>query len=326
MARNYYLNCCVLRQLHYKNQQKQFIMVFLILSIILLIASLGFKNIPQFSRYTLAIRGLALVLLILAVLLNCFIQIDAGQVGVQKLFGKIQASTLESGLHVINPLVEVTKLDIKTQNYTMSSTHDEGDKQGDDGIRVLTADGLEVAIDLTVLYKVDNTLAPKLLTDVGQDYQNKIVRPITRTRVRDNAVSYDAVSLYSSKRQEFQDRIFKGIELDFKKRGLVLEDLLVRNIALPASVKSVIEQKISAEQESQKMQFVLAKEKQEAERKRVEAQGISDYQRIINVGLTPQQLKYEQIKAYKELAQSQNSKVIIMGDDSKSPIIIDGKK
>jgi regulator of protease activity HflC (stomatin/prohibitin superfamily) len=301
-------------------------MVFLILSIILLIASLGFKNIPQFSRYMLAIRGLALVLLILAVLLNCFIQIDAGQVGVQKLFGKIQASTLESGLHVINPLVEVTKLDIKTQNYTMSSTHDEGDKQGDDGIRVLTADGLEVAIDLTVLYKVDNTLAPKLLTDVGEDYQNKIVRPITRTRVRDNAVSYDAVSLYSSKRQEFQDRIFKGIELDFKKRGLVLEDLLVRNIALPASVKSVIEQKISAEQESQKMQFVLAKEKQEAERKRVEAQGISDYQRIINVGLTPQQLKYEQIKAYKEIAQSQNSKVIIMGDDSKSPIIIDGKK
>jgi regulator of protease activity HflC (stomatin/prohibitin superfamily) len=104
----------------------------------------------------------------------------------------------------------------------------------------------------------------------------------------------------------------------------VLEQLLVRNITLPQSVKATIEQKINAEQDAQKMQFVLQKEKQEAERKRVEAQGIADYQRIINIGLTDQQLQYEQIKAYLELAKSQNSKVIIMGKGN-TPIILDAK-
>src|SRR4030095_10650402 len=111
-------------------------------------------------------------------------------------------------------------------------------------------------------------------------------RPITRTKIRDNAVYYQAVDLFGNKRDEFQQRIFKSIEDDFKRRGLVLEQLLVRNITLPQSVKATIEQKINAEQDAQKMQFVLQKEKQEAERKRVEAQGLADYQRIIGLGLT----------------------------------------
>ena len=105
----------------------------------------------------------------------------------------------------------------------------------------------------------------------------------------------------------------------------MLEQLLVRNITLPNSVKASIESKINAEQDAKKMEFVLLKEKQEAERKRVEAQGIADYQRIINTGLTDQQLQYEQIKAIKELALSSNAKVIVMGKGN-TPIIIDGKQ
>lgn len=105
----------------------------------------------------------------------------------------------------------------------------------------------------------------------------------------------------------------------------MLEQLLVRNITLPNSVKSAIESKINAEQDAKKMEFVLQKEKQEAERKRVEAQGIADYQRIINTGLTAQQLQYEQIKAMKELALSANAKVIVMGKGN-TPIIIDSKE
>jgi regulator of protease activity HflC (stomatin/prohibitin superfamily) len=205
----------------------------------------------------------------------------------------------------------------------MSGVHDEGAQTGDDAIRVLTADGLEVVIDLTVLYRVLSTEAPRLVRETGLDYRDKIVRPITRTKIRDNSVYYSAVDLYSGKRDEFQTRIFQTIEANFKQRGLVLEQLLVRNITLPQMVKGAIEEKIKAEQDAQKMQFVLQKEKQEAERKRVEAQGISDYQRIINTGLTDNQLQYEQIKAMKEIATSQNSKVIIMG--SKTPLIIDGK-
>jgi regulator of protease activity HflC (stomatin/prohibitin superfamily) len=250
--------------------------------------------------------------------------IDAGQIGVKVLFGKVQNDVLGSGLHFINPLMEVRSLDIKTQNYTMSGTNDEGMKTGDDAIRVLTADGLEVTIDLTVLYKLLPSEAPKLVRETGVDYTDKIVRPLTRTKIRDNAVYYDAISLYSTKRDEFQSRIFKSIEEDFKTRGLVLEQLLVRNITLPQSVKATIEQKINAEQDAQKMQFVLLKEKQEAERKRVEAQGIADYQRIINIGLTSQQLQYEQIKAYLEMAKSPNAKVIVMGKGN-TPVILDAK-
>jgi regulator of protease activity HflC (stomatin/prohibitin superfamily) len=166
---------------------------------------------------------------------------------------------------------------------------------------------------------------PKLITDIGINYEDKIVRPITRTRIRDNSVYYDAISLYSTKRDEFQSRIFKTIETDFKQRGLILENLLVRNITLPASVKTTIEQKINAEQEAQKMQFVLQKEKQEAERKRVEAQGIADYQRIINESLSDKQLQYEQIQAMKELAKSSNAKIIVMPSKG-TPIILDTKQ
>jgi regulator of protease activity HflC (stomatin/prohibitin superfamily) len=220
--------------------------------------------------------------------------------------------------------VEVKDLDVKTQNYTMSGVHDEGNQAGDDAIRVLTADGLEVTIDLTVLYRLIPTDAPRLLRETGIDYKDKIVRPLTRTKIRDNSVYYDAISLYSTKRDEFQTRIFQSIEKDFKNRGLILEQLLVRNITLPQSVRMTIESKINAEQDAQKMQFVLQKEKQEAERKRVEAQGIADYQRIISTGLSDKQLQYETIKANLELAKSPNAKVIIMGKGN-TPVILDGK-
>jgi regulator of protease activity HflC (stomatin/prohibitin superfamily) len=274
------------------------------------------------QAYTRTIRIVGILVLILSLAFASVKQIEPGDVGVQKLFGKVDSNILESGLNVINPLVEVVTFDVRTQNYTMSGVHDEGEKMGDDAIRVLSADGLEVIIDLTVLYKVIPTEAPRILKQIGTDYRNTIVRPICRTKIRDNAVYYDAVSLFSSKRDEFQTRIFKTIEADFKGRGLLLEQLLVRNITLPASVKSAIESKINAEQEAQKMTFVLQKEKQEAERKRVEAQGIADYQTILSTGLSDKQLQYEMIKA---IATSPNAKLIIMDSKRNPSIIVDGK-
>jgi regulator of protease activity HflC (stomatin/prohibitin superfamily) len=297
----------------------------IIFGTIFLIASFTSNN-PNnpIYRYTQPIRIIGFVLLFVGVFSSAFQQIDAGKVGVKSLYGSVQPDILESGLHVINPLLDVTDFDIQTQNYTMSAIHSEGDQEGDDAIRVLSNDGLEVVIDLTVLYRISPELAPKIFKQIGVNYTDKIVRPVTRTRIRDNAVYYDAVALYSTKRNEFQQRIYKSIEDDFKARGLVLEQLLIRNINLPASVKTTIESKINAEQEAQKMQFVLQKEKQEAERKRVEAQGIADYQRIISMGLTDKQLQYEQIKAQKELAASPNSKMIFMNGKS-APVIISDK-
>lgn len=299
-------------------------MVLIILGIILLIVTMALKAVPTFQRQVKTLRLIALGLVVMGIFASAFVQINAGNVGVKKLFGRVQTDVLPSGLHIINPLLDVENFDIKTQNYTMSGLHDEGKQIGDDAIRVLTADGLEVTIDLTVLYRVLPNEAPRIVRETGSDYENKVVRPITRTRIRDNAVYYDAIALYSTRRDEFQTRIFKGIEQDFSKRGLLLENLLVRNITLPATVKSSIEQKIQAEQDAQKMQFVLQKERQEADRKRVEAQGIADYQRIINESLTDKQLQYEQIQAMKGLAASNNAKMIFMGSKG-APVILDMK-
>lgn len=293
--------------------------------LVLVITAVLLKSNSPLARFRSVGRIVGLLFILLGILTSCIKQIDAGEVGVKVLFGNIQPDVLGSGLHFINPLLDVKRIDVKTQNYTMSGVNDEGNKVGDDAIRVLTSDGLEVTIDLTVLYRVVGSDAPRLLRETGDDYRDKIVRPITRTKIRDNAVYYQAVDLFGSKRDVFQQRIYKSIEEDFKKRGLMLEQLLVRNITLPNSVKASIESKINAEQDAKKMEFVLLKEKQEAERKRVEAQGIADYQRIINTGLTDQQLQYEQIKAMKELALSQNAKVIVMGKGN-TPIIIDGKQ
>jgi regulator of protease activity HflC (stomatin/prohibitin superfamily) len=301
-------------------------MAFLILGIIIFIAgSFLVRANDSIRRLGRPVMAGGIALAVIGLLSASIVQIDAGEIGIKTLFGRVQPDVMYSGLHFINPFIEVTKTDARTRNYTMSGVHDEGKKSGDDAIRVLSADGLEVVIDLTVLYRVVPAEAPRLLRETGLDYEDKIVRPITRTKIRDNAVYYDAVSLYSSRRDEFQGRISKTIEDEFRKRGLLVENVLVRNIALPATVKSSIEQKIQAEQEAQKMQFVLQKERQEADRKRVEAQGIADYQKIVNENLTDKQLQYEQIKTMRDLAASQNAKMIIMNGRG-TPVILDAKQ
>jgi regulator of protease activity HflC (stomatin/prohibitin superfamily) len=298
-------------------------MFILVIGILLIIG--GFivaGRTDSFRGFSTPLKWGGLLVAIIGLFSSSIVQIGAGEVGVQILYGKVQNDVLGSGLHFINPLMEVQKMDVKTQNYTMSAVKDEGSKEGDDAIRVLTSDGLEVIIDLTVLYKVLPSDAPKILRETGIDYTDKIVRPLTRTKIRDNAVYYDAVSLYSVKRDEFQSRIFKSITGEFERRGLLLEQLLIRNITLPGPVRTSIEQKMSAEQDAQKMQYVLQKEQQEAQRKRIEAQGIADYQHIISESLTDKQLQYESIKAQLEIAKSPNAKVIIMGKGS-TPLMVD---
>ena len=297
-------------------------LIFIGIVVIIIGFAIAKTNTPA-RGYSGTVKFVGIVIAIIGALISSVVQIGPGEVGVQKLFGKVDDRILNSGLNFVNPLVEVVNFDIRTQNYTMSGATNEGEKAGDDAIRVLSADGLEVIIDLTVLYKVVPSEAPRILRQIGEDYKNTIVRPICRTKIRDNAVYYDAVALYSTKRDEFQNRIYKTIESDFKDRGLLLEQLLVRNIVLPASVKATIESKINAEQDAQKMTFVLQKEKQEAERKRVEAQGIADYQKILSTGLSDKQLQYEMIKA---IATSPNAKLIIMGGNKNStPIMLDTK-
>jgi regulator of protease activity HflC (stomatin/prohibitin superfamily) len=293
------------------------------IGIIIIVAALfAVKTVPYMRDNKSKVLTAAGLIFLLLIIFASVKQVEPGMVGVKKLFGKVSNNTLESGLNLMNPFARVVMFDIRTENYTMSGVQDEGTVRGDDAIRVLSADGLEVIIDLTVLYKVVPSEAPRLLKEIGTDYKNVLVRPICRTGIRNNAVYYDAVSLYSTKRDEFQNRIFSAIESNFKERGLTLEQLLVRNITLPESVKAAIESKINAEQEAQKMTFVLQKERQEAERKRVEAQGIADYQKILSSGLSDRLLQYEMIKA---ISSSPNSKLILMTNGKGLPIMVDTK-
>lgn len=298
-------------------------MSIIIVGLLILLAGFVLANADaNLKKFKTIFTAIGAIVIIVGASMACVVQIEPGQVGVQKLFGKVNDEILESGLNVINPLVKVVMFDIRTENYTMTGVNDEGNKQGDDAIKVLSADGLEVIVDLTVLFKVIPSEAPRILKEVGTDYRNVLVRPICRTMIRNNAVYYDAVSLYSTKRDEFQDRIFSTIEENFKERGLMLEQLLVRNLTLPESVKSAIESKINAEQDAQKMTFVLQKAKQEAERMRVEAQGIADYQKILSTGLSDRLLQYEMIKA---ISASPNSKLIFMTNGKNLPVMVDTK-
>lgn len=291
--------------------------------IVLIIGILGAKS-GAVGRFKTLIVGVGVILIIAGILTAGIRIIPPGHVGVQVLLGKVDKDFLPEGFHIVNPLINIEEMSIRTQNYTMSGLQDIGTKTGSDGIAVLSKDGLPVDIELTVLYRIVPSSAPDIYRQIGKDYEIVIIQPVTRARIRESAAYFNAESLYSEKRQEFQEMLNNQIEEEFKKRGIVLENVLVRNIDLPASVKKSIELKISAEQDKQRKKIEVEKEIQEAERKRAEAQGNADAQRIVSAALTDKVLQFEMIKVQKELANSPNAKIIIMGSSKGAPPFIIG--
>lgn len=230
----------------------------------------------------------------------------------QVLFGSVQEGYLKSGLNFVNPLVSVETMDIRTQAYTMSSVHDEGQQTNDDAISTLSSDGLTLKLDVTIWYRLNEGDAPQVYRTIGTDYVEKIVRPAIRTALRDVSVGYSATDIYSLKREDFVREVTKNLENAFTGRGITLERVLLRNVELPEKVRAAIDEKIASEQRAQQMVYVLQKEKQEAERKRVEAQGIADYNKIVSQSISDQVLQLKGIEATLELAKSSNSKMVIM--------------
>jgi regulator of protease activity HflC (stomatin/prohibitin superfamily) len=264
----------------------------------------------------------ALVILILASL----VQIGPGEVGVPILFGNVQDNVLHSGLNFVNPLVTVEKLDIKTQAYTMSGVHSEGAVKGDDAIITLSSDGLTLKLDVTVWFRVNEAEAPVIIRTIGIDYIEKIVRPASRTALRDVSVGFVATEIYSTKRDDFVNQVTKYLETAFQGRGIILERVLLRNVELPPKVKEAIDEKISAEQRAQQMVYVLQKEKQEAERKKVEANGIAEAQRIISNTISSQYLQWKYIESLKELMNSKNNTILITPYDKNiTPLLNVGR-
>jgi regulator of protease activity HflC (stomatin/prohibitin superfamily) len=247
------------------------------------------------------------------VLASMAVVVPVGHVGVKELFGHVDDDPLAAGMHLINPLKQVHEMEVRTRNYTMSSVTTEGQKQGDDSISVIAADQLMVKLDVAVLYSLQPDACPKIYKSIGMDVDEKIVRSEIRTALRDAAAAFSASELYTSKRAAFVELIDKSLRASLTNRGVMLEQVLLRNVMLPDQITKAINDKLAADQESQKMTFVLTKEKQEAERKRIEAEGIANSQRIMSQSLTPQIIEYQRIQALRAIGEKGNLIITPMG-------------
>lgn len=233
-------------------------------------------------------------------LFSSLIMVDAGQVGVYSLFGKVSDRRLSSGLHLVNPLGRVDQMSVRTEEYTMSEVSGEGKVMGSDSIQALTKEGLNVSLDITVLYRLDEAKATEVYRTVGLGYEDKIVRPEIRSTIREIVSQFTAKEMYSEKREEANSEISRRLGDALSKRGLVVESVLLRNVRLPDNLAKSIQEKLQAEQEAQKYDFLLDREKKEKQRKVIEAEGQRDSQRIVNESLSPNYLYYLYINQLKD--------------------------
>ncbi len=229
-----------------------------------------------------------------------FVIVDSGETGVQSFFGKVKDNEFHSGFHLKNPLVKITKMNIRTQDYTMSIAQGEGKKYGSDVISALTKEGLSVDLDITVLYHLVEEKASDVYRDIGLNYDEVIIRPQIRSVIREVIAEYEAKDIYSEKRQEASKGILDSLKSKLEPRGIEIEDVLLRHVELPADLAGSIQQKLQAEQETERYEFILLSEEKEAERKRIEAAGQRDAQQIINQSLTPRYLEYLYINSLKD--------------------------
>ena len=292
------------------------IIVFFVVAILVLsIVRKQFKENQQAEKIVDLLRVAAGVGILVAILFKSIVQVDPGEIGVPILFGNVQDNVLTSGLNIVNPLVEIEMLDVKTLAYSMYGQGSEeisDERVSRDGsITTLSADGLTLTLDLTIWFRLNPGDAPQLLRTIGVNYIDKIVRPAIRTSIRDKSVMFVATDIYSAKRDNYVRAVTEDLEKSFQGRGIILEKVLLRNVSLPEKVRDAIDEKISAEQRAQQMVFVLQKERQEAERKEVEAKGIAEAQRIINETISQPYLQWKYIETLKELVNSPNNSFII---------------
>ncbi len=260
--------------------------------------NINLKNMQNVNKNSVII--ILVVLLAIIIIPKMIVIIPAGETGVYHLFGKVSESELPSGLHFVNPLANVTKMTVRTEQYTMSIAREEGLKTGDDSIDALTNEGLTVKLDITVFYHLLQDKASDVFKDLGADYEEKIIRPEIRSAIREVVANYDSKSIYSDKRDEMISSIKDKLAKNIDPRGIIVEQILLRNVILPAKLDQSIQEKLQAEQESQRYDFVLEKEKKEAERKRIEAEGIRDAQKTISESLSSEYINYLYIKELKD--------------------------
>jgi regulator of protease activity HflC (stomatin/prohibitin superfamily) len=258
------------------------------------------KNMNPINNVGKKIALIIGVLLLAWLFFASIVIVDAGETGVYSLFGKVSDKELSSGFHLVIPLAKVTKMSIRTEEYTMSIIPSEGNKKGNDAITSLTKEGLSVDLDMTVLYHLEESKASNVYGELGINYDEKIIRPTIRTSIRDIIAQYEAKDIYSIKREEAAQKIQEQLVAQLNSRGIIIEKVLLRNVALPETLSKAIQEKLQVEQEAQKYDFILQREAKEKERKIIEAEGQRDSQKIINESLTTNYLYYSYIKELKD--------------------------
>ena len=232
--------------------------------------------------------------------LNSVACVKTGHVGVVTLFGRVTTRVMGEGIHIINPLTRVHELSIKTQ-------------EAKERAAVPSTEGLIMGLEASVLYHLEPNMAADVFQKLGPGYAEVLLVPNFRSAIRAVTAANTASSLYSDARETVARQILSALQAQVHPRGITIENVLLRDLQLPDTLKQAIEAKQQAQQEAQRMEFVLQRERQEAERKRVEAQGIKDFQHIVTEGISEKLLEWKGIEATVELARSSNAKVVVVG-------------
>ena len=274
----------------------------------------GFNNLND--RATKASRtGIIVAVVVTVVLIGIFkmsITINAGEAGVLfKTFGGgvDTEQTYGEGFHVIAPWNKMIRYEVR-QNELLEQ------------MAVLSANGLEITVDLSAWYHPDYEKLPQLHQEKGQDYLNRLVKPAVRSATRSVVGRYTPEQIYSSKRDAIQQEIFQETKTILDPQYVQLNEVLVRDITLPPTIKTAIENKLKQEQASLEYEFRLQREQKEAERIRIEAEGKAAANRILNASLTSNILKEKGIAATVELSKSPNAKVVVIGNSDGLPLIL----
>ena len=256
---------------------------------------------------------IGLILFVLVIIGGPIKVVPAGHVGVKDLFGRVSPNVLPPGVHVVVPFTRVIRMSIQTQEVKETA-------------EVPSQEGLMMELEGSLLFRLDPAKAAEMYKTVGRSYQEIVVYPQMRSAIREITASYEAKALYSAGREQIARETFELFQKMDKGRGIIAEAVLLRKIGLPPVVANAIQEKLKREQEAEQMKFVLQKEEQEAQRKRIEAQGIADFQKIVAQGISAQLLEWKGIEATEKLANSPNTKVIVVGNPKSGlPIILGGQ-
>jgi regulator of protease activity HflC (stomatin/prohibitin superfamily) len=255
--------------------------------------------------------ALAVVAFFLIILLFASVtRVESGHVGVLTLFGRVTGEVLPEGMHLISPFKTNNELTIRTQEIKESAS-------------VPSSEGLVMNLDTSLIYHLDPEKASDVFQKIGPGYETVLIEPNLRAAIREATASHTANALYTGEREMVAKQIHDQMAGILGGRGILVESILLRDIQLPLTLKSSIEAKQQAEQDALAMNFKLQKETQEAQRKRIEAQGIRDFQQIVAQGISPQLLEWKGIEATENLAKSPNSKVVVIGNSKNGlPLIL----